>query len=125
MITDKYKTGQREIKSSRDLYNECTRVLEAYEKMWKDCAIVSFNNGIQATIDEAVPIVSQYTSLSHSFGNARSRLFESNKLASDRGQQVDSISETLRVKVDSEAKTKLEMAGWRERVGVLEARVAE
>jgi hypothetical protein len=57
MIMDKYKTSQREIKSSRDLYNECTRVLEAYEKMWKDCAIVSFSSGIQATIDEAAPLV--------------------------------------------------------------------
>jgi hypothetical protein len=54
---DKYKTSQREIKSSRDLYNECTRVLEAYEKMWKDCAVVSFTNGIQASIEEAAPII--------------------------------------------------------------------
>jgi septal ring factor EnvC (AmiA/AmiB activator) len=154
-ISEKYKTSQREIKSSRDLYNECTRVLEAYEKMWKDCSVVSFNNGIQAVVDEAAPIaafdttgnnamitiigvqthplsfaqyftylVSQYTSLSHSFSHARSQLSDSSKLASYRGEQVTTLSESLRVKVDSETKTKAEMVGWRERAGVLEARVA-
>lgn len=47
VISDKYKACQKDIKKSRDLYNECTRVLEEYEKMWKECAAISFSNGIQ------------------------------------------------------------------------------
>lgn len=69
-------------------------------------------------------LVSQYSSLSHSFSHARTQLSESSKLAAGRGEQLEILGESLRIKVDGETKTKAEMVGWRERVGVLEARVA-
>lgn len=120
-----------QVSEFKEIYIELENFLQEYERMWKDCVSTSIQCGIEVPdhADHPFPfsllhnrIVMQYQSTLHSLGHVRQNLEEASNVSLSRLEQIENLSENIRVGKETEGELHREMEKIRGRLEEMEGR---